>query len=129
MNSPVKIKESVLFMALVLTCSFASANGRQGVHYVRHTHTPTYVTIRSGAHRAARPCITMHISNSLTQKERLAMAVAFLNNNDYLSVKQYAKITGLSKDTAGAELEAFAADDKNQIEAKIVSRKKVYVKG
>lgn len=56
------------------------------------------------------------------------MAIAYLTRNQYLSVMQYAKMTGLSKDMAEAELDAFACDDKNPVELVVTEKKKLYTK-
>ncbi len=117
-------------MVLVLTCSMASAQGRRCTHYLHyHTYARVYTTLRVVPHSIIRHRVATHISNHFSQKERLSLAIAFLNQNDYLSVKQYIKITGLSKDAAEAELESFAQDDKNQIVAKLIAKKRVYTKG
>lgn len=56
------------------------------------------------------------------------MAVAYLEHNQYLSVKKYAKMTGLSKDMAEAELDAFACDKRNPVTLVISGKKKLYTK-
>ncbi len=57
------------------------------------------------------------------------MATAYLEHNQYLSVKKYAKMTGLTKAMARAELDAFACDERNPITPVILNRKKlVYTK-
>lgn len=46
------------------------------------------------------PTTTTRVSNHLTQNQRLHMALAYLQNNRYLSIKHYARMTGLSKQMA-----------------------------
>ena len=55
------------------------------------------------------------------------MAMAYLQNHDYLTVKRYANMTELSKAAAKAELDAFAADKDRPIDAVVRGKKKVYI--
>ena len=55
------------------------------------------------------------------------MAMAYLKNHEYLTVKRYAKMTELSKAAAKAELDAFVADKDRSIKAVIRGKKKVYI--
>ena len=55
------------------------------------------------------------------------MALAYLNNNPRLTVKQYAKITSLNKDAAEVELDAFVLDRKIPIQSIVEGKKKFYV--
>ena len=68
------------------------------------------------------------VSNRFNQKERLAMAVAYLKTHEFLTIKQYAKMTQLSKTSAEAELDAFAMDKKKPIQLVIRGKKKVYIR-
>lgn len=108
-------------VASILICGSADAQR----HYRHHHHfyyPQRIVTV------VARPATTVRISNRLNQKERFQMAIAYLEHNQYLSVKKYAKMTGLSKDMAEAELDAFACDKKNPVALVISDRKKLYTK-
>lgn len=109
-------------VASILACGAADAQR----HY-RHRHHFCYpqraVTV------IARPEVTVRVSNRLNQKERLQMAVAYLEQNQHLSVRQYMKMTGLSKDMAEAELNAFACDKRNPVTIVISGKKKLYTKG
>lgn len=58
----------------------------------------------------------------------IAMAAAYLETHDFLTVKQYANMTQLSKASAEAELDAFAMDKEKSIELVIRGKKKVYIK-
>lgn len=108
-------------VASILTCGSADAQ-----RYYRHHHRFYYpqriVTV------VARPATTVRISNRLNQKERLQIAVVYLEHNQYLSVKKYAKMTGLSKEMAEAELDAFVCDKRNPVTLVISDRKKLYTK-
>lgn len=120
MNPIFKKTTALLVIVLLLACVTANAQG----HY-RHHHfhcSPRVITV------VAKPSATVRINNRFNQKERLRMAIAYLARNQYLSVKQYAKMTGLSKDMAEAELDAFACDDKNPVELVVTEKKKLYTK-
>ena len=71
--------------------------------------------------------VTVHVGNRFTQKERFWMAMAYLKNHGYLTVKGYAKMTELSNAAAKAELDAFVADKDRPIEALMRGKKKVYI--
>lgn len=108
-------------MASILVCGSADAQ-RYYHHHHRFYYPQRIVTV------VARPATTVRISNRLNQKERLQIAVAYLEHNQYLSVKKYAKMTGLSKEMAEAELDAFACDKRNPVTLVISDRKKLYTK-
>lgn len=71
--------------------------------------------------------ITSRVSNRFSQKERLAMALAYLNSHPRLTVKQYVKMTSLSKAAAEAELDSFALDRDIPIHAVVEGKKKFYM--
>lgn len=104
--------------ALVCTTSTAHRHVRplrsHGVHVAMRPHY------------AVRPAVTVRINNRITQKERLGMAMAYIRKNGAISPKEYAKITGLQKKTAEAELESFAADKRKPIVATARNGKTVY---
>lgn len=110
-----KWKTGILAIAMVLVCGTVNAQHRH-YHYDPH-RVITVVT---------RPDTKSHVSNRFTQKERLAMA--YLETHKHLTIKQYAKITQLSKASAEAELDAFAMDKKKPIQLVIKEKKKVYIK-
>ena len=112
-----KLKIAIMtIMVIVFSCGTADAQ-----RWHRHYRPYRVVTVVS------RPARTVHVTNSFTQKERFGMAMAYLKNYGYLTVKKYAKMTGLSKTAAKAELEAFAADKDKPVTAVIRDGKKVYV--
>lgn len=55
------------------------------------------------------------------------MALAYLNHNSRLTVKQYAKITSLNNDAAEAELDAFVLDRNIPILSIVEGKKKFYI--
>lgn len=121
MNAIVKI--GLTAVASVLVCGSADAQLYSHHHQHRSYHPRRVVNVVPGPAAAAR------ISNHLNQKQRLQMATAYLEHNQYLSVKKYAKMTGLTKAMARAELDAFACDERNPITPVILNRKKlVYTK-
>ena len=112
-----KLKIAMMtIIVIILSCGTANAQ-----HWRRHYRPHRVVTVVS------RPARTVHVTNSFTQKERFGMAMAYLKNYGYLTVKKYAKMTGLPKTAGGAELDAFAADKDKPVSAVIRDGKKVYV--
>lgn len=65
--------------------------------------------------------------NKLSSRDRMNMALAYLYKNKKMSVGTYSKMTGLSKATAEAELDAFSLDKKVPIRMVLNGKKKVYV--
>lgn len=116
-------KWKIGILVIVMALAGGTVNAQ---HWHRHNHykhhpyrVVTVVTL---------PKVISHVSNRLNQKERLAMAVAYLETHEYLTVKQYAKMTQLSKASAEAELDAFAMDKKKSIQRVFRGKKKVYIK-
>lgn len=105
-------------VASLLTCCSVSAQR----HPRRHYYPRSVVTV------VAKTAATVCVSSRFNQKERLQIAVAYLEHNPYLSVRQYAKMTGLPKDMAEAELDAFACDKRNPVTLVILDRKKLYTR-
>ena len=93
-------------------------------HY-RYAHPaicrPAVVTVVN------RPAVTTRVSNRLSKKDRLDMALAYLKSNKSLSISKYSKMTGLAKATAEAELDAFAVSKDNPIKMVQNGKKKLYV--
>jgi len=112
-----KWKTGILLIAMILVCGVANAQ-----HWHRHYRPNRVVTV------VVQPDVISHVSNRFNQKERLAMAVAYLRTNKYLTIKQYAKMTHLNMASAEAELDAFAIDKKKPIQLVIRGKKKVYIK-
>ena len=122
MNTKMNIKKAMLIALMALAGTTAFAQHR---HYSRIYHhgyyRPAVVTVVN------RPAVTTHISNRLSKKDRLAMAMAYLKNNKTLSVSKYSKMTGLKNATAEAELDAFAMSKDNPIKMVMNGKKKLYV--
>lgn len=74
-----------------------------------------------------RPAVVKRVTNRFDRNDRLEMAMAYLRSNKSINAGQYAKITGLDKPVAEAELDAFSASRSNPITMVIDGRKKVYV--
>lgn len=106
---------------IVAGCSQADAR-RLHRHHIHHL--ARVVVIPTPVHHHV---VTEYVSNRFSQKERLAMALAYLNNNPRLTVKQYAKITSLNKDAAEAELDAFVLDRNIPILSIVEGKKKFYI--
>lgn len=112
-----KWKTGILLIAMILVCGVANAQ-----HWHRHYRPNRVVTV------VVQPDVISHVSNRFNQKERFAMAVAYLETHEYLTIRQYAKMTHLSMASAEAELDAFAMDKKKSIRLVIRGKKKVYIK-
>lgn len=117
-----KIKKGALIaiMALIGTYVFAQRRHYSCIHHYGH-HRPIVTTV------VARPTVTTRISNRLSKQDRLEMAVAYLKNNPQLTISKYSNMTGLTKATAEAELDAFAVSKKNPIRMVVNGKKKHYI--
>lgn len=109
-----KLRIAVMATALALSCGTADAQRW-------HHHPYRVVTV------VAKPDVTVHVGNRFSQKERFRMAMAYLKNHEYLTVKRYAKMTELSRAAAKAELDSFVADKDKPITTAVKGKKKVYV--
>lgn len=114
MNTANKVKTVITAVALAAVCMSTSAQPR---HH-RHRHVVKTVVVK--------PVATTVVSNRFNASDRWMMAVAYLKSNATINAKQYAKLTGLTKAAARAELEAFAADRHKQLTAVVKGRKTVY---
>lgn len=114
MNAILKLRTGLMAAALAMVCTTASAHRRP---YYRHSHHVTVVV---------SPAVTTHVSNRFSKNDRLDMAVAYLRQNRTLSVSKYAWMTGLPRQTAKAELDAFAKDRMTPIVAIAKKTKTVY---
>ena len=123
MNISSKLKIMAVGTLIVAGCNHAAAH-RPRPH-LHHIHHPTRViAIPTPIYQHL---VTQQVSNRFSQKERLAMALAYLNTNSRLTVKQYAKITSLNKDAAEAELDAFVLDRNIPILSIVEGKKKFYI--
>ncbi len=115
-----KIMKYMAIAAMLMASASVSA---QHMYTNRHIHRARPVRV---VKVVTRPVVVSHTSNKLSKGDRLEMALAYLQNNDVLTIRQYHKMTGLSKDTAEAELDSFAADSAIGITLVMDGRKKVY---
>ena len=118
MKTKINIKKATLVAITMLIGTTAFAQHR----YYRHSYCrPAVVTVVN------RPAVTSHVSNRLSKKDRLNMALAYLKSNKTLSISKYGKMTGLTRATAEAELDAFALSKSNPIKMVMNGKKKLYV--
>lgn len=103
MCTTIKWKTGILVVAMALVCGSANAQHWHRHYYYRPDRVVTVVV---------QPDVTSYVSNPFNQKERLAMAIAYLETHKHLGIRQYAKMTRLSMAAAEAELDAFAMDKK-----------------
>ncbi len=117
MKTMLNIKKAMLLGIMATVGMTAYAHHRLYTHI---SHRPAVVTV---VKTPAAP----HISNHLDKKDRLEMALAYLKSHKSLSISKYSKMTGLTKATAEAELDAFVANKSNPIKMVIDGKKKHYV--
>lgn len=116
-----KMKVFAIAVLLLACCNHVDAR-RPHHHYIHRSarvvvaHTPIH-----------RHIVTSRVINRFSQKERLVLALAYLNNNPRLTVRQYVKITSLGKEAAEAELDAFTQDRNIPIHTIVDGKKKFYV--
>lgn len=121
MNISSKLKIIAIAAAIVAVCGQADARRPHKHHIYRPAHV---VVVPTPVHHHV---VTHRVSNRFSQKERLAMALAYLHNNPRLTVKQYTKMTSLNKEAAVAELDAFVLNRNIPIQSVIEGKKKFYV--
>lgn len=111
------MRKYLAILLLAMVCFSCHAHRlHHHMHHHRHHHTIVVTT-------PSRPVT----ANRLTARDRLNMAIAYLNKNQQLSAKQYSKMTGLPKATAEAELDAFALDRNIPIGIAAEGKKKTYI--
>ena len=93
---------------VMLLCLPASGHRRPGCHHRLWTPRPI-VVVRTV------PTTTTRVSNHL-------------QNNRYLTIKHYARMTGLSKLMAEAELDSFCSRANGMLRCQTAGGKKVYSK-
>ena len=122
MNSTIKRSIGIIVFMSVLVCGTANAKRIYQHRNYNRGYSHNMITV------IAKPTTTFHVINRLSQKERLQIALVYLAKNKNLSIKQYAKMTGLSKTMAEAELSTFAADKDNPIILATKGKKKLFYK-
>lgn len=110
-------KTLILIIAMAFVCQTIDAQPRRWRHRPR--------TVVAVVTPSVEVC---HDNCRFSQKERLAMAMSYLKDHAYLTIKRYAKMTELSKAAAEAELDAFAMDKKKPLQMVLKGKRKVYVK-
>ena len=117
------MRQTMISRICVAAATLAVACGQvaaQPHRYHRHVHRVVAVV--------PKPVVAVHVNNRFTQKERFAMLMAYLDSHKYITSRQYAKLTGLKKRTAEAELDAFARDAARPIRLVLDGKKKLYTK-
>ncbi len=121
MKTIMNIKKVSFAMLMAIVTIAASAQPRHYRHAPRVAyHRPVVATV------VTRPVVTKYV-NKLNKKDRLEMAMAYLKTHKTLSVSKYRKMTGLTKATAQAELDAFVVSKNNPIKMVVSGKKKLYV--
>lgn len=122
MKTMKNIRKAMLIAMMALVGTTAFAQHRHYGHVFHHAYRHPGVTMIVN-----RPGVTTHISNRLSRKDRLEMALAYLKSNGSLSVSKYSRMTGLANAVAEAELDAFAVSRDNPIKMVMNGKKKRYV--
>lgn len=115
-----KIFKYIAIAAMLMASASVSAQHMYTNRHIHHSRPVRVVKV------VTRPVVVSHTSNKLSKGDRLEMALAYLKSNECLTIRQYHKMTGLSKETAEAELDSFAADTAIEIAMVMDGRKKVY---
>ena len=63
-----------------------------------------------------------------TTEERLQIALAYIEKNGYIKLKDYMDRTGLGRRKAEHELDAFCNEPESGIRSALMGKSKVYVK-
>lgn len=119
MNSAKKWKIVIMSMALVFI--YGTADAQRTIDAQRYQHYARPVVPFT-----PNPPAAFYVRHHLNQKERLAIAVAYLESHEFLTVKKYARMTKLTKATAETELDSFVLYMNKQIVTVIKDKKKVY---
>lgn len=117
MNATTISKAAIISLVMLMTASSAISQPRRW-----------RVPVRPRLTIVNRPAVRVHVSNRFDRSDRLSMALAFIENHGYISVKEYSKITRLSRSSAEAELNAFSTGRHSPLVAVVKGKKKVYFK-
>lgn len=116
-----KFLKAFIIVTLLISVSASAYAGPRRWYRNHYAHIFPRTTV------VVRPAVTVPSPHRITQKDRLAMVVAWLDEKGSITARQYANMTGFSKTTAEAELDVFAQDPDGLITAVISGKKKVYV--
>ena len=117
------IKVKLFANAILLSLCFSQAYARRPLRHHNCRPAPI-VSVQAPIHHYIAVSRT---NNRFNQRERMAMALAFLKSHPYLTVKDYEKMTSLRKEAAEAELEAFVMNRNIPIRSYLKGKKKYYV--
>lgn len=114
MNTVMKIKTGLMALSLALLCGTTTATAQ---HH-RHRHVVKTVVVK--------PKVVVKQVTTSNACDRLAVATNYIKSNGKITIKKYARLTGLTYATAEAELNAFAADKRCPVIAIPKGKKIVY---
>jgi len=117
MNTAKNLRKALLTVLLAMTISSADAHRKVVRHRVPHSKTIV-----------VKPVVIKKADCYTSRNARLAAVWAYLDNHKSITIRKYAKLTGLSRGVAEAELDAFSRDRNTHIVALVSGNKKVYVK-
>lgn len=110
--------------AIFMLSGPASAEAR-GPYRHRGWHHINYVAATVPSYRTVRVERTSTIIKT-SRPERKLMALAYIQNNGYLTVSKYCGFTGLDSKFAEAELDSFTLDRKDPLFRSMKGKKIVY---
>lgn len=117
MNTVVSTKKLLMVAILAMSLTTVDAHRRPLRHRIIHSTTVV-----------AKPVVAEKNVNRFDRNGRLSMALAYIDKHNHITAKAYAKITGLSKASAEAELDSFVRSHKTPIKAVMNGKKTVYVR-
>lgn len=117
MNTAKNMRRTLLIALMAMAISSADAHKRPALHRVVHAKTVV-----------VKPVVVKKSVLRVDRNARLAALMAYLDTHENITAKKYAKLTGLSKGVAEAELNTFAFEKGNPIAVVTNGNKKVYVR-
>lgn len=100
------IRRSILMLMLMMTSAAVPAQRHHGPGGPPPGRPP--MERMEKRHRPEPPRGPHHFENRLTRHDRMMMARAYLRRHKYLSAREYARMTGLKRRIAEAELHSFS---------------------
>lgn len=121
METIIKLKRCIFIALVLLVCGGESQAKPKRIYKV-----PAYAAGRYNVTVINHVVSPVKTVQRMSSNERWNMIVSYLCKHTYLSIKEYAGMTGLSKKIAEAELDAFTINKKYHLSMTIVGKKKMY---
>lgn len=117
MNTAINIQRLALVALMATTLGTAQAHRRP----MRRLAKPVVVA-------PAKPITPKKATAHFGQRQRLDMALAYIDRNRHITAKAYSKLTGLQRKAAEQELDAMARSPRSGIALVMSGNKKLYVR-